>query len=137
MADVTRRRTGELLRKLFEILMAKPEGMKAKDALAALVSAVELTPYEQGTYEAGARRFEKIVRFATVDAVKAGWLLKTKGTWSITEAGRTAYSRNTDPEAFYREAVRLYREWRASQPVVVDEEETSSGSENGEGGSAK
>lgn len=118
MAEITRKRTGELLRKLFEILMAQPEGMKAKNALAALAAVVPMTPYEQGAYEAGARRFEKIVRFATVDTVKAGWLLKAKGTWSVTDAGRSAYSRITDPEAFYREAIRLYREWKASQPVA-------------------
>ena len=72
MAEITRRRTGELLRKLFDILVAHPEGMKGKDALAALAGVVQMTPYEQGNYAMGARRFEKIVRFATVDAVKAG-----------------------------------------------------------------
>jgi len=77
MAEITRRRTGELLRKLFEILMAAPHGMRAKDALAALASQVKLTAYEAGEYQAG-RRFEKIVRFATVDCVKAGWLVKVR-----------------------------------------------------------
>lgn len=129
MAEVTRRRTGELLRKLFEILMAQPEGMRAKNALEALASTVQMTPYEQGTYEGGGRRFDKIVRFATVDAVKAGWLLKTKGTWSITDAGRSAYGRFTDPEDFYREATRLYRMWRASQPEVESEVEEPAGDE--------
>jgi restriction system protein len=67
MAEITRRRTGELLRKLFDILMATPDGMKAKDALAALASRVQLTPHEAGNYPVGGRRFEKIVRFGTVD----------------------------------------------------------------------
>ncbi len=35
MAEVTRRRSGELLRKRFEVLMASPEGVLAKKALAA------------------------------------------------------------------------------------------------------
>lgn len=116
MPEVTRRRTGELLRKLFELLIQQPDGMQARDALAALASAIPLTPYEQGTYESGGRRFEKIVRFATVDAVKAGWLQKVKGRWSVTEEGRRAYQLLSDPEAFYRRAVKLYQEWRASQP---------------------
>ncbi len=64
----------------------------------------------------GGRRFEKIVRFATVDTVKAGWLIKTKGQWTITEAGRRAHATFRDPEAFYKEAVRLYREWKSSRP---------------------
>lgn len=58
MAEVTKGRTGELLRKLFEILMMRPEGMRAKDALAALAASVTLTPYEEGQYARGQRRFE-------------------------------------------------------------------------------
>lgn len=76
MADITRRRTGELLRTLFEILMAAPGSMKAKDALDALANKVKLSDYEAGEYpNGGGRRFDKIVRFATIDTVKAGWLV--------------------------------------------------------------
>lgn len=88
MTEVTRRRTGELLRELFHILMADPEGVQASAALQALASKVQLTPYEEASYESGGRRFDKIVRFATVDCVKAGWLVKEKGIWSITDEGK-------------------------------------------------
>ncbi len=63
MPEITRRRTGELLRKLFEILMPLPEGMQARDALARLAGSIKLTDYENGSYESGGRRFEKISRF--------------------------------------------------------------------------
>lgn len=116
MAEITRRRTGELLRELFSILMAEPDGLQASTALQALASRVTLTPYEADTYESGGRRFEKIVRFATVDCVKAGWLVKDKGIWTITEEGRKAHLDLPDPEAFYRQACKLYAEWRAAQP---------------------
>lgn len=116
MAEITRRRTGELLRELFNILMAAPEGLRASDALQALVTRVTLSPYEADSYESGGRRFEKIVRFATVDCVKAGWLMKDKGVWSITDEGRKAHAELADPEAFYRRACKLYAEWRSSQP---------------------
>ena len=79
MAETTRRRTGELLRKLFDILKQSPEGMSAASALEQLAASVQLTEYEAGNYASGSRRFEKIVRFATVDCVKAGWLVKHKG----------------------------------------------------------
>ncbi|MBL8823539.1 MAG: Mrr restriction system protein [Planctomycetia bacterium] len=77
---------------------------------------MQLTEYEQGAYESGQSRFEQIVRFATVDCVKAGWLLKHKGLWSITEEGKKAYTLYPDPETLYREAVKLYKKWKASQP---------------------
>lgn len=124
MADITIRRTGELLRKLFEILMAHPEGIRAKDAIAELEKKVELTDYEKGEYPSGGRRFEKIVRFATVDCVKAGWMVKNKGIWMITEEGRQAYRQYKDPEEFYREAQRLYRKWQKSRKTLVTPGET-------------
>lgn len=118
MAEITRLRVGELLRELFKILMAAQDGLRAGEALQALANQVELTPYEAGSYESGGRRFDKIVRFATVDCVKAGWLLKDKGTWSVTEDGKKAYAELPDPESFYRQACKLYAEWKASQRAV-------------------
>jgi restriction system protein len=118
MAEITRRRTGELLRELFKILASAPEGLQASVALAALADRVTLTPYESDSYASGGRRFDKIVRFATVDCVKAGWLVKEKGIWSITDEGRKAHTELIDPEAFYKRACKLYSEWRAAQPDV-------------------
>lgn len=123
MAEVTRRRTGEFLRKLFEVLIPRAEGMHARDALAAVEAEIPLSDYEKGTYasEYGGRRFEKIVRFATVDCVKAGWLQKNKGQWTITEAGKAAYKAYPEPEAFYKRAKKLYDEWKATQPDADSE----------------
>ena len=121
MPEVTRRRTGEFVRKLFEILLQHPDGLQARDALTSLEKKVELSEYEKGFYANGARRFDKIVRFATIDCVKAGWLMKTKGRWAVTEAGKHAFSSLKDPEAFYREAVKLYWQWKNSQPGPTSE----------------
>lgn len=134
MSDTSRRRTGELLRVLFEVLTKYPEGLQAREAIGLVADRVSLSDYEAGTYEDGSRRFDKIIRFATVDCVKAGWLVKQKGRWHLTEEGSSAYSRIADPEAFYREAVRLYNIWRKTQPAaetdsagaeVEDEKETT------------
>ncbi len=116
MPEVTIPRTGVHIRKLFEILAQHPDGLRASEALKSLAESTDMTPYELGTYAStGTRRFEKVVRFATVDCVKAGWLLKNKGIWSITDAGRKAMTALPNPEAFYREAIRLYRAWRRSE----------------------
>jgi 2-polyprenyl-3-methyl-5-hydroxy-6-metoxy-1,4-benzoquinol methylase len=44
--------------------------------------ALNLTDFERSDYPRtpGVRRFEKLVRFSTITAVKAGWLVETKGT---------------------------------------------------------
>jgi restriction system protein len=118
MTEISLKRTGELLRKLFEILMDVPEGLPARVALERLASVVQLSEYESGTYDSG-RRFDKIVRFATIDCVKAGWLIKQNGMWMVTDAGIHAYRALPDPEAFYREATRLFRKWKADRSTVV------------------
>src|SRR3954470_24178655 len=75
-----------------------------------------MTAYEKGTSPStGTRRFEKIVRFTTVDCVKAGWLLKSRGIWSVTDAGKQAMIAYPNAESFYREAIRLYRAWRQNE----------------------
>lgn len=50
MANISRRRTGELTRALFHILKTQPEGMRASDALASQKKQVVLTEYESGDY---------------------------------------------------------------------------------------
>ena len=114
--QVTRQRVGKLMRTLFEVLLENPEGVQASTALAEVEKRVPPTDYENGSYPSGGRRYEKIVRFATVDLVKAGWMLKDKGIWSATDVGREAFAQLTDPTEFYRRAVQLYHEWKAAQP---------------------
>ncbi|MFD0935423.1 restriction endonuclease [Methylobacterium trifolii] len=118
MAVITRRRTGEFLRKLFELLITDPSGVKASTLVEAVGNAFSLTEYEKGLYPSGGQRFEKILRFATVDCVKAGWLQKNKGLWLVTEAGQKAYTQFQDPEIFYKEACRLYGVWKAERDAV-------------------
>lgn len=130
MAKITKRRTGELVRELFHILRAQPEGMRAVDALAALAGRVSMTEHEAGEYETGGRRFEKIVRFSTVAPVKAGWMVKDKGIWTLTSDGEAALESYPDPEQFTRAAGTLYKKWKSEQPDPVedDEAELSEGS---------
>lgn len=119
MANITRARTGEFLRKLFEVLLAEPEGLHAAAAIGLVRSAVKLSDYEAGSYPSGGQRFEKILRFATVDCVKAGWLRKDDGVWTVTDAGAKAHSAFKSPEAFYKEACRLYAIWKAERDATL------------------
>jgi restriction system protein len=131
MAEITAKRTGELLRGVFKILSDHPDGLPAREVLMKLEKEVPPTPFESSEYpkHPGVRRFEKIVRFGTVACVKAGWLEKSKGRWTLTESGIEAYKRILDPEKFKRETDRLYRVWA---DVNL---ETDSAEENEEGDS--
>jgi restriction system protein len=120
MAEITARRGGEMLRALFEILRENPEGIQARDALAQLETRLTVTPFEAAEYpnRPGVRRFEKLVRFHSINVSKAGWMTKQKGRWYITAEGVAAYDRFTDPEQFMREAIRLYRQWAKENPAA-------------------
>jgi restriction system protein len=111
MAHLTRRRRGELLKGAFAVLRKSPDGMQAREVLAALEQLVPPTPYEDGLYPSGVRRFEKVVRFQTVNAVKAGWLTKDKGLWMATEEGLAADAAHPDPAEFMEQAEALYAAW--------------------------
>ena len=115
MAEITRSRTGELLRLVFEVLMAAEKPVRASKVLSKVRGMTKLTDYEKGEFDSGGIRVDTIIRFATVDCVKAGWMLKEKGRWSVTEEGIVAYNQYSNPEKFYREAVKLYHKWKKGQ----------------------
>lgn len=123
MAEITRKRQGELIRGVFHILKEEPQGLQASEVLRRLESQIPPTHFELSTYpnRPGTRRFEKIVRFSSIPAVKAGWLIKNKGTWFLTDEGRAAYEKWTDPQVFMKESVALYRDWKKSQPDEVED----------------
>jgi len=125
MAEFTQQRYGELSRGVLELLAKHPDGLQAAVALNLLATAVPPTPFEQQDWPKypGVRRYEKVVRFSTIAPVRAGWLEKTAGTWTITPAGQAALVEFPNPLAFYKEAVRLYYEWKKGQPKQPDSPE--------------
>lgn len=128
MAEVTKARTGDHLRRLFQILLdAGDGGLPAREALDRLRAASTLTPYEKGTYDSGTLRFDKIVRFATVGPVKAGWLVKEKGIWRVTDAGKTAFDTFANSLDLVSESDRLYRAWDKARKGAPDSGESSAG----------
>ena len=124
MAELDKKRRGELLRGVFDVLADNPEGIQAKDALAEVYTRIGATAFEAENYPGSEiRRFERTVRFQTITAVKAGWMVKEAGVWSATPEGLAAFQKITDPEAFLDEAKKLYKAWEEAQPPKEPEEE--------------
>jgi restriction system protein len=119
MPEITRKRIGELQRGVFKILLDHPDGVPAKEVLQRLEQVVPPTEFEKGSLpkHPNIRRFGNAARFATIGPVRAGWLVKTKGRWYLTEDGKKAYRRIHDPAEFAREAARLYHEWRRTREL--------------------
>jgi len=118
VAEFTQKRYGELSRGALTILSKEPEGLAARDLLERLAILVPPTTFEQEDWPRwpGVRRYEKTVRFSTIALVKAGWLVKSAGTWAITPLGNEALTKYPDPLDFYREAVKRYGAWKKGQP---------------------
>lgn len=125
MAEITRQRSGELVRKVFDILLRNSGGLPAHAVLETMERELQLTDFEKSFYPSrpGVRRFEKIVRFSTIAPVKAGWMTKNRGLWTITDEGRRAYEKYRDPAELMREASRLYQKWKRAQPDQTEEDE--------------
>jgi restriction system protein len=126
MSSTSQVRVGQLQRGVFKLLLDQPEGLPAKEIISGMVQVVPPTDFEKSDYpkHPGIQRFGKMIRFATIAPVKAGWMVKEKGKWYLTEEGKSAYARYQDPEEFNREARRLFDQWANKQPKeVADAEE--------------
>lgn len=126
MANITAHRTGEMQRQILLILKRYPEGLRAKQVLAALAQELPPTEYESADYPSspGHRRFEFIARFSSIPLVKAGWLIKAGGEWTATEGGIAALDQFSEPVQFKRAATAKYREWEATQSSDEEVPET-------------
>jgi restriction system protein len=118
------------------VLAEHPDGLPANEVLRKVEQSLVATEFERSEYpnRPGVRRFEKIVRFSTIGPVKAGWLVKNKGQWILTDEGRVALAEFADPEDLMRESDRLYRVWRKGQPEP-DEPVTGEGEAEAESAS--
>jgi len=118
MAEITRKREGELQRGVFKILLNQREGLVAKEVIKRMEQVVPPTDFEKSDYpkRPGVQRFGKMIRFATIGPVKAGWMIKDKGIWHLTDDGRQAFRKCPDPIQFRHECEVLYRQWADSQP---------------------
>ncbi|WP_287369997.1 restriction endonuclease [Oceanithermus sp.] len=130
MASKTSRRQGELVKGVLELLLKYPDGLQANKVISKLKAVVPPTTHEMGEYESapGVMRYDRVVRFATIPAVKAGWINKTKtGLWSITDEGKNAYRKYSDPEEMGRDLQKIYKEWerkhKKRQPSTPTTEE--------------
>jgi restriction system protein len=127
MANITTHRTGQMQRQILLILGRHLEGLRAKEVLATLAGELPPTEYERADYPSspGVRRFEYIARFSSIPLVKAGWLIKSGGTWTATAAGIAALEEFPEPIQLKRAADAKYREWAAARPPEDEVLETT------------
>ena len=78
---------------------------------------VALTDHDRQVYEkTGYVRWESILHFYSIDCVKAGFIRKHDGRWHLTPEGKAVMS--LPPDQILDKAIRAYREWKATRPIV-------------------
>lgn len=88
--------------------------MKAADILDAIAAHVPLDSWAQEVIESnGLARWRMYAHFFSVDAVKSGYLVKSKGVWTLTLTGEEALTWGA--EGFFSKARDGYRAWKKEQ----------------------
>ena len=116
-------------------LATAPSGqLKKSEVQAAIERLVPLDAWARENYEStGTERWRSILAFSSVGMVKAGYVTKARGSWTITQEGRAVIARPFDPQEYLAEVHRRYRAWSAQQihsaspdvDIGGDEPETS------------
>lgn len=86
--------------------------LPGKQVIDKIRDTIPLTDWEQQVYEkTGYVRWQSILHFYTIDAIKAGFLRKNKGVWYLTDEGEKSIK--LGPVKLLETASQLYRSWAA------------------------
>lgn len=110
--SITSERTGALLQAVLALLKEKGP-MKVADVLRGVSERVPLSPYELSKNNSGEIRWDTNVRWYSGDIAQAGWLVKSGGRWTITDAGVAALA--LAPSAFMAQAHGAYVAWQRNR----------------------
>jgi len=94
-----------------QILKENDGEMRGRDVVEKIRESLEFNDYERHVFErTGYVRWESVLHFYTIDAMKAGFMRKNKGTWILTKEGSEALD-NNNPNELYELISKGYREW--------------------------
>jgi|688.fasta_scaffold428071_2 restriction system protein len=122
---MNRERRGKAQRLMVEIVSEHESGIHATEVIAELERRLPPEPGEVGQYDWGAGRskYATQVLFASIGLAKAGWVRKARGTWSVTEEGRSALKQYPNWSDFQAEMYRLYKLWKNSTAEATESDD--------------
>ncbi|MCB5290699.1 glycosidase [Arthrobacter sp. SO3] len=103
MAENTAENTNRRLKAVLDVLAEEVwtgEKLNAGAVLGEAIARVPLNEFERELLSGGIPRGHKTLTSATAKLVKAGWLVKGRSGWTITEDGQRATVAFADPAAF-------------------------------------
>ena len=120
MADrpkpTSKARASVFIKAAMEALNEAGGSLPLRDVKKAVAQKVTLDEHDLARYDkTGYIRWESVLHFYSIDAVKAGFIRKSGGRWHLTDEGREALK--LPAKELLDEAVRRYRLWKAEQPI--------------------
>jgi restriction system protein len=107
-------RASVLIKAAMEALNEAGGSLPLRDVKKAVAQKVVFDEHDLARYEkTGYIRWESILHFYSIDAVKAGFIRKSGGRWHLTNEGQEALK--LPAKELLDEAVRRYRAWKAEQ----------------------
>ncbi len=119
-------RTKQLAEKVmyetFVILKKAGGQLPGREVMEQIQRNITFTPWETETYaKTGYIRWQTILHFFTIDAIKAGFLRKQKGIWILTPEGEKAIA--LGPQKLLKTTNDAYKAWRGKNKQLEDEGE--------------
>lgn len=121
----TRQSAAKTLYRALQILKEASSGLPGREVINRIRTTTEFSDWERQIYEkTGNVRWESFLHFYTIDAEKAGFMRKSKGTWYLTDEGEKALEYG-EVELLQR-ASQSYKEWvLKNKKTLPDVEEIS------------
>lgn len=111
----SRQLAAKVIHAAIKILHEKGGEAPSKEVIEEIEKTVHLDDWARSTYEkTGYVRWKSILHFYTIDLIKAGFLVKKKGIWYLTNEGDAV--RNLDEVQLLETASNAYRSWREANP---------------------
>ena len=89
MPAIAHERIGQYLKTALQVLKDNGGSLRSRSVREQVGDKLILDEYELERYEkSGDIRWETTLDFYSISCVKAGWIVKDKGIWTLTDSGR-------------------------------------------------
>jgi 5-methylcytosine-specific restriction protein B len=105
-------RYGPIVQALLQVLASASAPMPRGEVLTKIREVLPPNEFESQIMKSGVDRFTNAASYHSIDLDKAGWLVKGKEGWLITDEGREALAHYTEADELLEESRRLYFAWK-------------------------
>ena len=116
--SITKDRSILFVKTAFKCILENNGEMEVDEMIKCVSKKVKLTEEETEKYSSSKmEKWETNMRFMSINADKAGWLIKKRGIWYVTSEGEKALQ--LSDEEFYRQGIAAYRKWNENRNLLT------------------